>query len=159
MKGRSNTFDALTVEQRFEQKFEVCKETGCWNWTACINKGGYGKVAHKFKNITSHRASYDIYNGPIPKSMHVLHKCDNRKCVNPEHLFLGTNAENVADKMQKGRHNVIPKKMTRKRLEDMYTLRAAGATQKEIGEILGVADRNINIWMNPDNPARPWLRD
>ncbi len=79
----------------------------CVNYRGYINKNGYGQlnisVNGKWKSITAHRNKWiDVY-GSIPEGMQVLHRCDNRKCININHLFLGTNADNVRDKISKGR--------------------------------------------------------
>jgi hypothetical protein len=79
---------------------------GCWYWTGSYNASGYG-LFHNMTllkpSVTAHRFSYQFYKGEIINNMQVLHSCDNRKCVNPDHLFLGTNLDNVMDKMRKGR--------------------------------------------------------
>ena len=80
--------------------------SGCWEWQdSLIN--GYGRFKLECKFNMSHRVSYEIHYGPIPSGMHVLHKCDNRKCVNPDHLFIGTNYDNVKDKVAKNRQSRI----------------------------------------------------
>lgn len=80
--------------------------TGCWLWIGSIKEksGGHGRVFYKNLNLfTAHRASYYFYNGDIPEGMSVLHKCDVPSCVNPEHLYLGTQQQNVKDRDDRNR--------------------------------------------------------
>lgn len=101
-------FISQTYEQqlvRLKTLFEeaVIRQEGCWNWKYALHKSGYTVMKHGRKQTSGHRTSWMVHNGPIPDRMLVLHKCDNRACTNPDHLFIGTSKDNVEDMHKKGR--------------------------------------------------------
>ena len=92
------------MEQRFWA--QVRKGRGCWTWVGNLAAKGYGKIRTAGRGsawLYAHRASWQLHNGPIPNGLCVLHRCDNPPCVNPEHLWLGTWADNNRDMALKGR--------------------------------------------------------
>ena len=102
----------------------------CWNWQLSIDHGGYGRMKistgsrQDFYFESAHRRAFEVLVGDIPNGLHVLHKCDNRKCCNPDHLFLGTHQDNMHDMQEKGRAGGGRSKKTIKAID------AARATQK-----------------------------
>lgn len=92
----------LPLSERFHTKYNIV-ESGCWEWNGALRTDGYGILKIDGRNDGAHRYSYILHNGEIGEGLLVLHKCDNRSCVNPDHLFLGTIKDNTDDKIKKGR--------------------------------------------------------
>ena len=92
-----------TTLDRFMSKVTVDDSTGCWEWQNYKDATGYGQLKHKGKTSFAHRVSYELKNGTIPNGIFIMHTCDNRGCVNPDHLTTGTHTENMRDMTAKGR--------------------------------------------------------
>jgi len=114
-----NQIQPLNPDSRFWS--HVQKSDGCWTWTAARNRDGYGTVAFRDGgqrvHMMAHRYSWKLANGEIPKGLLVLHECDNPACVRPDHLFLGTDLDNMRDMSAKGRgrpKRTPPKQRTQK---------------------------------------------
>lgn len=94
--------------ERFWSHVKIINDNdSCWEWRACVKSNGYGHIRVDGKNVHVHKFSYELAHGEIPKGMFVLHSCDNRKCVRPKHLFLGTQKVNIQDMVSKGRDNPL----------------------------------------------------
>lgn len=123
---------------RFEAKFT--RSDGCWNWTAAIGGKGYGHFWFEGRPRPASQVAHILFVGPIPQGLLVLHKCDNRKCVRPDHLFLGTNRENVDDMVSKNRQAKGVALGTAKLTDDQArAIRSDPRSQRAIGLAFGVS--------------------
>lgn len=136
-----------TALKRFWNK--VDKTGDCWIWTGSLTKKGYGTGLYVVnKQIRAHRFSFEVHNGPIPKEMCVCHSCDNRKCVNPAHLWLGTHADNVRDRDNKKRRTMIGErntfsKLTEAQVIDIRNRPMHKGTQAKLAKEFGVTPQAI----------------
>jgi hypothetical protein len=112
---------------RFWARVVRRSEVECWNWTGRLNEDGYGPVNRLGERTKAHVVAYKLIKGE-PRGLHVLHTCDNRACCNPSHMFLGTNLDNVRDKVNKGRqHRISGEANVRAKLttQDVLAIRAS----------------------------------
>lgn len=138
-RGRSKT----SVEDRFWSKVQVLNPASCWTWQGGFQTSGYGQFWFRGKCWTAPRAAYTLTKGEISDGMCVCHRCDNKKCCNPNHLFIGTPKDNMVDKTRKGRHGKA--KLT---VDDVRTIRdriKTGDTQVQIAKDYNVSPATISL--------------
>jgi hypothetical protein len=133
-------------EERFHTKYEIDNATGCWNWTDYKDRGGYGEMKFNGTGWKAHRVSV-LLDGRDPEGQCVLHACDNPKCVNPNHLRLGTQKENIDDMVKRDRQtkgsNVHCAKLTEADIPVIRDLLSQGVSQKDIAKQFGVSATTI----------------
>jgi hypothetical protein len=137
------------LRERFDEKYILEPDTGCWLWTRSTSASGYGRISVNGKPRKAHRASYEIHIGPIPDGLCVLHRCDTPACVNPEHLFLGTQQDNMADMNRKGRGARGERNGgTHLTERDILAIRADKRLHRLIAADYGVAGSQISVIKN-----------
>ena len=130
---------------RFLSKVKIV-ESGCHEWQSTLHRDGYGKFWFAKKQTQSHRVSYILQIGEIPNGLWVLHKCDNRKCVNPEHLYLGNAKQNMLDKVARCRwwgRMTIPFET----VEACRKLYADGWSQQKIADHYGINQTQVSRYV------------
>lgn len=134
---------------RFERHTKRNEKTGCLEWQLCRNKDGYGRVMSQQTN-SAHRLAYLLTKGSIPPGMCVCHSCDNRACVEPQHLHLGTHDDNMRDMVVRGRH--VPKpgvlngqsKLNDQTVVEIRRHHREGASQSALAKQFGVCQATIS---------------
>jgi hypothetical protein len=142
----------ITVEYRFWNNVDKSTD-GCWLWQGWLDSKGYGAIRVNGSAIKAHRLSYELHRGTIPDGLFVCHTCDVPRCVNPDHLFLGTAEDNVNDMMAKGRHSALRgsqcwnAKLTEQDVLDIRRLYAQGnISTRALGKKYGVTKTAI-LWV------------
>lgn len=146
IKGHRNGPTPRPASERFWPHVE--KSEGCWLWTASKWSYGHGRMsAGNGRDTGAHRVSWEIHYGPIPDGLHVLHHCDNPSCVRPDHLFLGTHADNMRDRDAKGRGTSGERhpfaKLTNVDAEFIRKMAKAGIKQRRLAELFDVSPATI----------------
>lgn len=142
----------MTAKESLIEKFwnKINRSGKCWNWTGCINNGGYGSFNLNGKIVMAHRFSWEFYNNQkIPDRHVVMHICDNPKCVNPKHLMIGTRKDNMQDASQKlrcghGERNGMAKLTESQVLKIKELYKSTQHTISAIASMFNVA--YITIW-------------
>lgn len=147
--------DAQSIADSFWSKVDRRGPDECWEWRGSRMKGGYGSVYGRKGRGTvgAHRIAWELTNGPIPTGLDICHRCDNRPCVNPAHLFAGTREDNMRDCAEKGRirttarvgENVSFAKLTDVAVVQIREMLAAGETYSAIAERFGVTKDAIGL--------------
>lgn len=132
-----------TPVMRFWARVNKNTPTKCWIWTGCVDKWGYGDISYMGKHVQAHRLSWRLLMGE-PGDLDVLHKCDTPPCCNPDHLYLGTDADNNRDMRVRGRakYNTRPK-LTEDQVREIRALRGT-ASQRQLSEKYGVSQSAIS---------------
>ncbi len=143
-----------TIE-RFKSKYTIAELRDCWEWEASCIPTGYGWFSIVCGHtVGAHRVAWEIANGPIPDGLIVMHLCDNRKCVNPGHLVLGTNQANQYDKWRKGRSPIPtwskrnPKVTGKQKIEIKHLYHSLGMTQVKIAQEYDLSIRQVQYIIN-----------
>jgi len=140
----------IPIENRFWKY--VHKTETCWIWTGAKAGNGYGVTSKHIdgikRQVYAHRVSYELDNGPIPKGLYVLHSCDNPSCINPKHLYTGTQLDNMRDCLHKGRtakgHYLPQSKLKEKDVVNIRSIREnTNLTYRQIGLIFNVDAQSI----------------
>ena len=147
--GCNMSHAARPVMDRFWEKVDrFSNPSGCWEWMAAKTQWGYGVLRTNNRNMHSHRVSWGLHFGTVPEGLCVLHKCDNRGCVRPDHLFLGTYRDNLHDMLVKGRSNYARgEKAGQAKLKEHEVCKIrkmrGSMSAREIGEMFGVSGSAI----------------
>lgn len=137
---------------RFFSQVMVGKADSCWEWLGNVNSNGYGHFSFKDRHLLAHRMSFEFFGGEIPDRMVVMHSCDNRLCVNPQHLRVGTQADNLQDAAQKGRmfrpdtrgERNGNTRLTKSDVDEIRQRLSVGLRQKDIAAAFGVHPDTIH---------------
>lgn len=138
----------ITPQNFFDWVDQSDGPDSCWPWLSGQNGKGYGCYYRNRKRCYAHRESFEIAKGPVPDGLYVLHRCDNRICCNPKHLFLGTHLENIADMVAKGR-NAKGEKSGAAKFSDEIVAKVIAAykpgevTQQEVADRFGMDRRHV----------------
>lgn len=134
---------------------------GCIEWIGHIENTGYGAIKFQARRLKAHRAAWELKHGKVPKGLFVLHRCDNRACINPAHLFVGTQLDNIRDMIAKGRKVVRSgerhwnAKLSKEKVVEIRARYARGERQIDIARDIGMSTSAVSAAITKRN----WLED
>ena len=133
------------TDAEFEVHFWSCveKTENCWEWTAGLDGRGYGAIWRRGRKRRAHRIAYELVNGPIEDSLLACHHCDNKKCVNPAHIFVGTHVDNMQDWTKKGKNKLVSDPALLKRGDEHWTRQNTKSAKAELAKI---SERRKSEW-------------
>jgi len=147
---RERTSRATPPERRFALSYRIDRDSGCWVWIGWRVAGrqgpSYGSMRFHGCETRAHRVSWMLNRGPIPAGLWVLHRCDNPPCVNPDHLFLGTNSDNQRDSVAKGRAAFLGRRPPNAKLteEQVKLIRRSSESEREMAALCGVSSAVVH---------------
>lgn len=145
------------VKERFWSKVAVGRKQDCWEWLAAKNYKGYGRFRLDGRRVGAHRVAYEFAGGSVPEGLCVCHICDNRSCVNPGHLFIGTVADNNADMAAKGRAPCGEEhgraKLTEAQVKEIRTRCKSGESQNAVAKDFAVSQSAVWLIFHGKNWA------
>lgn len=146
--------DIEKVKKTILAGIEIDPETWCWNWVKALTTNGYGVLTVDKIQYRAHRLSYSVFIDEIPDGLEICHKCDNHRCCNPDHLFIGTHRENMADMVKKGRQRSIygsehcGSKITEADALQIRELSESGIPGYRIAELYNISKSNVSMIIN-----------
>jgi hypothetical protein len=138
----------IPIRERLDRFSQLNEETGCIEFTGTTPGPGYGMMKVDGRPKGAHRVAWELANGPVPPGKQILHRCDNPPCVNPNHLFVGTHADNMRDKVSKGRQRGAARGEANHNAKisdvDVDAIRASSVLQKDVAAEYGISQSMVS---------------
>lgn len=142
----TGSYPRKSLIDRLMERIKI-SDLGCWEWQGGLSHG-YGRIGNNNKTYSTHRVAYEYYKGEIAAGLFVCHHCDNPKCCNPDHLFLGDQDANMKDMANKRRHShgqdTPNSKLTSEQVEEIRALVSTGCKQKDVAMVFNISSSNVS---------------